>query len=195
MTESLIAARASAETEARLREAGESQWTAERLAVHIRNRSGSSRIFVVSNREPYMHVHKGREITCVVPPSGLVTALEPVVCACDGVWVASGSGDADKRDRGRASTGCAFLPTIRATRCGACGLRRKKRKNTTTDSPMKAFGRFATLRTPGPSSAPPTGSATSASISTLPTRCLKRWKAAKIPSFLCRTITLRCCRT
>jgi trehalose 6-phosphate synthase len=96
ITESLIAARASAETEARLREAGESQWTAERLAVRIRNRSGSSRIFLVSNREPYMHEHKGREIVCVVPPSGLVTALEPVVCACDGVWVAGGSGDADK---------------------------------------------------------------------------------------------------
>jgi alpha,alpha-trehalose-phosphate synthase [UDP-forming] len=96
ITESLIAARASAETEARLREAGESQWTAERLAVRIRNRSGSSRIFVVSNREPYMHVHEGREIACVVPPSGMVTALEPVLCACDGVWVAGGSGDADK---------------------------------------------------------------------------------------------------
>lgn len=96
ITESLIAARASAETEARLREAHESQWTAERLAVRIRNRSGSSRIFLVSNREPYMHQHKGREIVCVVPPSGLVTALEPVVCACDGVWVAGGSGDGDK---------------------------------------------------------------------------------------------------
>jgi alpha,alpha-trehalose-phosphate synthase [UDP-forming] len=96
ITESLIAARASAETEARLREAGESQWTAERLAVRIRNRSGSSRIFVVSNREPYMHVHQGREIACVVPPSGMVTALEPVLCACDGVWVAGGNGDADQ---------------------------------------------------------------------------------------------------
>jgi trehalose 6-phosphate synthase len=93
---SLIAARASAEAEARLREAGESHWTAERLAVRIRNRAGSSRIFLVSNREPYMHVHQGREISCVVPPSGLVTALEPVVCACDGVWVAGGSGDADR---------------------------------------------------------------------------------------------------
>jgi len=97
ITESLIAARASAETEARLREAGESQWTAERLAVRIRNSSGSSRIFLVSNREPYMHQRQGRGIVCVVPPSGLVTALEPVVCACDGVWVAGGSGDADKQ--------------------------------------------------------------------------------------------------
>jgi alpha,alpha-trehalose-phosphate synthase [UDP-forming] len=96
MAQNLIAARAAAAAEARLREAGEHWWTAERLAVHIRNRAGSSKIFVVSNREPYMHVRKGREITCVVPPSGLVTAIEPVLRACDGVWVASGSGDADK---------------------------------------------------------------------------------------------------
>jgi alpha,alpha-trehalose-phosphate synthase [UDP-forming] len=96
MAESLLAARAAAAAEARLREAGEYLWTAERLAVHIRNRAGSSRIFVVSNREPYMHLKQGRETVCVVPPSGLVTALEPVLRACDGVWVASGSGDADR---------------------------------------------------------------------------------------------------
>ncbi len=96
MAESLKAARAAAEAEARLREAGEHWWTAERLAVHMRDRAGSSRIFVVSNREPYVHSRKGREVLCTVPPSGLVTAIEPVLRACDGVWVASGSGDADK---------------------------------------------------------------------------------------------------
>ena len=96
MAASLKAARASAAAEARLREAGANLWTAERLAVHIRNRAGSSKIFVVSNREPYMHMRQGREIACVVPPSGLVTALEPVLRACDGVWVASGTGDADR---------------------------------------------------------------------------------------------------
>jgi len=95
MAESLKGARAAAAAEARLRDAGEHIWTAERLAVHIRDRKGSSRIFVVSNREPYMHVHKGREVECVVPPSGLVTAIEPVLQACDGVWVAHGSGNAD----------------------------------------------------------------------------------------------------
>ncbi len=95
MAASLRAARAAAAAEARLREAGENLWTAERLAVHMRNRAGSSRIFVVSNREPYMHIRQGRETVCVVPPSGLVTALEPVLRACDGVWVASGNGDAD----------------------------------------------------------------------------------------------------
>jgi trehalose 6-phosphate synthase len=95
MAESLMLARAAAESEARLRDAGEHQWTAERLAANIRERFGSSRIFLLSNREPYMHVLQGKETVCMVPPSGLVTALEPVLRACDGVWVAHGSGSED----------------------------------------------------------------------------------------------------
>ena len=55
--ESLSAARIAAEKEAQLREAAESVWTADRLSVHIRSRLRSplneSRLFVVSNREPY----------------------------------------------------------------------------------------------------------------------------------------------
>jgi len=95
MAESLIEARAAAASEARLRDEGAHIWTAERLAVNMRERSGSSRIFVVSNREPYIHGRKGRETVCMVPPSGLVTAVEPVLRACDGVWVAHGSGSED----------------------------------------------------------------------------------------------------
>ena len=95
MAESLAEARATAAAEARLRDEGEHHWTAERLAVHVRDRHGSSRIFVVSNREPYMHVRQGRQAVCMVPPSGLVTAIEPVLRACDGLWVAHGSGNAD----------------------------------------------------------------------------------------------------
>lgn len=93
--ETLTTARSAAETEARLREEGQSQWTADRLAVHIRSRLGDGRLFVVSNREPYMHSRRGKFLEVSVPPSGLVTALEPVLCACDGTWIAHGSGDAD----------------------------------------------------------------------------------------------------
>jgi alpha,alpha-trehalose-phosphate synthase [UDP-forming] len=93
--ETLTTARFAAETEARLREEGQSQWTADRLAVHIRSRLGDGRLFVVSNREPYMHTRRGKFLEVSVPPSGLVTALEPVLCACDGTWIAHGSGDAD----------------------------------------------------------------------------------------------------
>jgi alpha,alpha-trehalose-phosphate synthase [UDP-forming] len=95
LAKSLSEARASAEEEARLRETGESMWTAERLRVSIQSRPFGS-LFVVSNREPYMHVHRGKNIEALVPASGLVTALEPILRACDGTWIASGSGDADK---------------------------------------------------------------------------------------------------
>jgi trehalose-6-phosphate synthase len=94
--ESLNTARTAAEREARLRVEGQSQWTRERLAADVRSRLGAGRLFVVSNREPYMHMRQGRSTEVVVPPSGLVTALEPVLCACDGTWVAHGSGSADR---------------------------------------------------------------------------------------------------
>src|SRR5271165_100907 len=95
MAESLNLARSAAENEARLREAGESMWTADRLSVHIQTRLEGSRLFVVSNREPYIHQRNGKALNVVVPPSGLVTALEPVLNACDGTWIAHGSGDGD----------------------------------------------------------------------------------------------------
>ncbi|HEX8814834.1 MAG TPA: trehalose-6-phosphate synthase [Terriglobales bacterium] len=95
LARSLTDARDAAEKEAQLRDAAESLWTAERLSVHLRTKLHGSRLFVVSNREPYSHVHKGKSIEVVVPPSGLVTALEPVLRACDGTWIAQGSGDAD----------------------------------------------------------------------------------------------------
>jgi alpha,alpha-trehalose-phosphate synthase [UDP-forming] len=43
-----------------------------------------------------LHTRKGESLEVIVPPSGLVTALEPILCACDGTWVAHGSGDADQ---------------------------------------------------------------------------------------------------
>jgi trehalose-6-phosphate synthase len=95
MAESLSHARNAAENEARLREAGESMWTADRLSVQLRTRLDDGRLFVVSNREPYMHQRNGKALDVVVPPSGLVTALEPVLNACDGTWIAHGSGNAD----------------------------------------------------------------------------------------------------
>ncbi len=95
MAESLSHARNAAENEARLREAGESMWTADRLSVQLRTRLEDGHLFVVSNREPYMHQRNGKTLDVVVPPSGLVTALEPVLNACDGTWIAHGSGNAD----------------------------------------------------------------------------------------------------
>ena len=95
MAESLNHARNAAENEARLREAGESMWTADRLSVQLRTRLDGGHMVVVSNREPYMHQRNGKTVEVVVPPSGLVTALEPVLNACDGTWIAHGSANAD----------------------------------------------------------------------------------------------------
>jgi len=96
LAKSLEAARAAAEEEARLRESAEALWTPERLRIHVRAKLGDRPLFVVSNREPYMHVYRGKEVEVVVPASGLVTALEPILRTCQGTWLAHGSGDADR---------------------------------------------------------------------------------------------------
>ena len=93
--ESLNQARSAAETEAHLRESGESLWTADRLAVHVRKRLENGRLFVVSNREPYIHMRRGKSVEVMVPSSGVVTAIEPILRVCDGTWIAHGNGDAD----------------------------------------------------------------------------------------------------
>jgi trehalose-6-phosphate synthase len=95
LAESLQKARAAAEMEARLRNANESLWTPERLADDVRSQLNGSSLFVVSNREPYTHNRRGKEIAISVPASGVVTAIEPILCACSGTWIAHGNGDAD----------------------------------------------------------------------------------------------------
>ncbi len=94
----LNTARATAEEEARLRETGASIWTGERLRVSLQSKLNGTPLFVVSNREPYMHVRdqSGGSTQVIVPASGLVTALEPVLLACNGTWVANGTGNADR---------------------------------------------------------------------------------------------------
>ena len=91
-------ARAAAEEEARLRESNATQWTAERLRVSLQSKLDNKPLFIVANREPYIHMRgpKEKEIETIVPASGVVTALEPVLVACDGTWIAHGSGTADR---------------------------------------------------------------------------------------------------
>jgi trehalose 6-phosphate synthase len=92
----ISAARASAEEEARLRDSNVSIWTAERLRVSLSSKLENKPLFVVSNREPYMHVANNGSVQAIVPASGLVTALEPVLVAAKGTWIAHGSGNADR---------------------------------------------------------------------------------------------------
>jgi trehalose 6-phosphate synthase len=89
-------AKAIAQEEAKLRTSAEAIWTPERLNEEMKHLLQDKKLVVVSNREPYMHIRVGKEIQCIMPASGMVTALEPVLKACGGLWVASGSGDADK---------------------------------------------------------------------------------------------------
>jgi trehalose 6-phosphate synthase len=72
------------------------KWTPERLRAALRQHLEGERIIMVANREPYIHERKGDEIEVVHPASGLVTALEPVMRACSGVWVGHGAGSADR---------------------------------------------------------------------------------------------------
>ncbi len=88
-------AQAAAEQEAALRLAGESIWTEERLKQFVNARLEGRLLVLVSNREPVIHLWKGGRIQAQTPASGLVTAMDPVMRACGGVWIAHASGDAD----------------------------------------------------------------------------------------------------
>jgi trehalose-6-phosphate synthase len=95
LARSLQRAQAAAEEEATLRLVGETLWTEERLKQFVKLRLGDSPLFVVSNREPIQHVWREGRIVAETPASGLVTAMDPVMRACGGVWLAHGGGDAD----------------------------------------------------------------------------------------------------
>ncbi len=75
----------------------EQVWTPERLRAHGLAALGEAhQLIVVSNREPYMHQWRDGKPRAIVPAGGLVTALDPVLQACGGVWIAHGAGDADR---------------------------------------------------------------------------------------------------
>jgi trehalose 6-phosphate synthase len=71
-------------------------WDPERLRALLRTQLSGEQVIVVSNREPYIHERGPQGIVVKRPASGLVTAVEPVMRACSGVWIAHGSGNADK---------------------------------------------------------------------------------------------------
>lgn len=74
----------------------EGLWNPARLRAYVKRQFDGTPLCVISNREPYMHVkndHGG--VTCVRPASGLVTGVEPILKACDGLWIAHGAGSAD----------------------------------------------------------------------------------------------------
>ena len=71
-------------------------WTASRLKAHALAHFGNRSMIVVSNREPYMHIKEHGRRKVVVPAGGVVTALDPILRATSGLWIAHGAGDADR---------------------------------------------------------------------------------------------------
>jgi len=72
-------------------------WTKEALKKVIEKQLGDYLLIVVSNREPYIHMHKKGKTVWQRSAGGVVTAIDPVMKACSGLWIAHGSGDADKK--------------------------------------------------------------------------------------------------
>ena len=71
-------------------------WTREALQDLITEKLRGYRFILVSNREPYLHRYESGQIECIQPASGVAITLEPMMRACGGVWIAHGSGDADR---------------------------------------------------------------------------------------------------
>ncbi len=73
-------------------------WTPERLKQTLNRYLHGEKVVILANREPYIHerAKNGEGIAVLHPASGLVTALEPVMRACSGTWIAHGSGSADR---------------------------------------------------------------------------------------------------
>jgi trehalose 6-phosphate synthase len=82
--------------ERRTREEAGYLWTPDKLRMLLHEELAGDEVIVVSNREPYLHVHTNKGIEVRRPASGLVTAVEPVMRACSGTWIAHGSGSADR---------------------------------------------------------------------------------------------------
>jgi trehalose 6-phosphate synthase len=72
------------------------EWSPKTLHRVLVEELPRAQVIVVSNREPYIHNHSDNGIALQIPASGLVAALEPVMRACGGTWIAHGSGSADR---------------------------------------------------------------------------------------------------
>lgn len=84
------------ESDRKARDENQISWNSRTLKEILNRELTGDEVLIVSNREPYIHVRKNDKIEIQFPASGLVTALEPIMRACSGTWIAHGSGNADK---------------------------------------------------------------------------------------------------
>ncbi len=75
---------------------GQIDWSPATLQELLHKVLPGAEVLVISNREPYIHNREGGKTSLQTPASGLVSALEPVIRACGGTWIAHGSGNADR---------------------------------------------------------------------------------------------------
>src|SRR5260370_25033814 len=88
---------AEAEQKQRLEIDFRENWTPQALKQVVHDHLNSSQVLIVSNREPYIHNYNADHRPVMqVPASGMVTALEPIMRACAGTWIAHGAGPADR---------------------------------------------------------------------------------------------------
>jgi trehalose 6-phosphate synthase len=73
-------------------------YSKESVRKLVRYKLKGYKFMIVSNREPYLHMHTPEGIICSTPTGGLTAALDPLMQACGGIWVAGGSGDADREN-------------------------------------------------------------------------------------------------
>jgi trehalose-6-phosphate synthase len=71
-------------------------WTEQKLQDLIVERLDGRKLIAVSNREPYIHTRENGKVRCSTPASGMTSAIDPMLRASGGVWVANGTGDADR---------------------------------------------------------------------------------------------------
>jgi hypothetical protein len=180
------------EDEYRRAQGPDAEWTAERLRTLLRTQLSGDQVIVVSNREPYIHEHSAGGIVVKRPASGLVTAVEPVMRACSGTWVAHGSGSAD-RDVVDANNRVLVPPGHDDYWLRRIWLTAEEEQGYYYGFANEGMWPCATWPTCGRCSANPTGPPTARSTSASPTRWSPK-PAAKTRWCWCRTTTSRCCR-
>ncbi len=84
------------ESERKAKDESQITWSPRALKEILNTELTGDEVLIVSNREPYIHVRRNERIEVQFPASGLVTALEPIMRACSGTWIAHGSGNADR---------------------------------------------------------------------------------------------------
>jgi trehalose 6-phosphate synthase len=72
-------------------------WTKQNLENLVKEKLSDYHFVVVSNREPYVHTLNKGHLQCQRGVGGVISALDPIMQACGGTWVAFGSGDADRQ--------------------------------------------------------------------------------------------------